>query len=346
MKKLIMKSLSLMAFATATVAISGALTSCVNEWPKTQNLQYGITLNVHCDTDWLPDYEMNYTRLDYSDIQVKYIFQVFEKGKTDNPIREFTYFSYDLNRPDFQLHLDLYPGDYDVYAWSDIADGATGTSIFYETENFARISYTLPYIGDTNYKDAFRGQTNFTIDETMYADPNASTDITLSRPLARYMFVATDLESFIDEEITRGKLRGVFMRGDAGYRAELTGALATYSVKVVYPMYMPSVFDNYLNRPVDSWTGMYYNADIQVISDSEAIVGLDYVMMNGNDSFVQVALQIYDEDNELLAGTGTINVPTLRDRTTIVYGKFLTANENTGVTINPDFEGQFNIEYK
>lgn len=339
-----MKLFNKIASCGLIAAAAMSLSSCVNEWPHPEYKNF--TLYVHLvGMEWLPSYEMDYTRAD--DIEIEYLFRIYPHGNTTQLVKEIKMYSHDLERSDFSFALQLPPGTYDIYAWSDVADVLTGESLYYNTGDFARISYTTPYVGDTNNKDAFRGMKTITIEDNIDLDADASATIDMERPLARYMFVATDLEEFVDGEITRGKLRSLPSRSDEeSYRSELYQALDGYTVRIYYPLYMPSVFDNFLNRPVDSWTGISFEGGIRPISENDATLGLDYVMMNGSESYIQVAMEVYDEDGLKIAGTPTINIPTLRDRTTIVYGKFLTINQSAGVTINPDFEGQFNIEYK
>lgn len=331
-------------FAFASVAM--LLSSCVNEWPHPEYRLYDITLKVHSVTDWLPDYDMTNTRAE--GLEIQYQIQIYKSGTTLDPVWSKTVYSLDMNRPDFTVDLSLYPGDYDVYVWSDICDASTGESLYYDFSDFAKITYLTPYRGDSDNKDAFRGMTSFTIEDTMYLNPTATEEITLRRPLARYMFVATDLGEFVDNELTRGKLRGVGSReGDImQYAGELADELDSYTIKIIYPLYMPAVFDNFTNKPIDSWTGVSFEGHITPISSEEAILGLDFVMMNGDESYVQVAMEIYDDEGNKIGGTSTINIPTLRDRTTVVYGRFLTSDEDAGVAIDPNFSGQFNIPYR
>lgn len=322
-----------------------SLASCVNEWPEPEYRLYDVTLRVHSDTEWLPDFEMTYSRAEA--LELEYIFKIYKAGTTTNPVKEFVIYSTDFKRSDFNVDVSLYPGDYDVYVWSDYCNADNDRSLFYETSDFAKITYLTPYEGDSNNKDAFRGMKNFTIENTMYLNPTATEVINLERPLARYIFVATDLEDFVDNEITRGKLRGVTSREGSleEYANELEDALGSYTVKIYYPLYMPSVFDNFLNKPIDSWTGISFEGQFTVISDKQAQIGFDYVMMNGSDSYVQVAMELWDAEGEVISRTSTINVPTKRDRTTLIYGRFLTSDEDAGVRIDPDFDGQFNIPY-
>lgn len=322
------------------------LPSCVNEWPRPEDRMYTVTLLLHSNTDWLPNEDMTYTRED--NLEISYQIQIYNAGKTTDPVKEMTLYSADLNRGDLSVNVDLNPGSYDVYVWSDICDATTGKSLFYDSSNFADITYLTPYRGDSNNKDAFRGQHNFTIDASIYKNPTATEVINLERPLARYIFVATDLDEFIENEQTRGKMRGLENFANTQlpeYTATLENVLQEYTVKIIYPMYMPSKFDNFTNKPFDSWTGISFEGDFVILNEKQAQIGLDYVMVNGNESSVQVAMEIYDSDGVRISSTSTINIPTLRDRTTIVYGRFLTADEDAGVSINPDFAGSFDIPY-
>lgn len=343
MKKLMKKAAILLL---PLVGIS--LTSCVNEWPHPENLQYGVTLTVHSDTDWQQEYQMDRTRAEAYELEYK--FQIFKDNDFSSPYSEFTRYSTDLSRSDFNIDLQLYPGEYTVYVWSDFVNPSTQKSLFYDIEDFTAITYTKPYVGNTDFKDAFRGSLSFTIEESMYLNPTASETINLRRPLGRYIFIANDLESFIQKENTRGVLRSRNSKSEIGEivddTRDLEEDLSDYIVKIYYPMFMPSVFNNYTDEPYDSWTGVSFEGKISPISDSEAALGLDFVMLPTSPSSVQVAMEIYDATGEKIGGTATLTVPMERDRTTIITGKFLTSQEDAGVAIDPEFNGQFNIKYQ
>lgn len=342
-----MKSLNKIFIGLGAFTLLSPLTSCVNEWPHPEELAYDVTLIVHCDTEWLPQYNMDYTRAE-DEYNIIYQFEIYNAGQTTNPVKVFSLYSYDFTRADFTVDLKLDPGSYDVYVWSDYCNAFSGESLFYDSSNFAAITYLTPYKANSNYKDAFRGMVNFTIEDSMDLHPAAQETVVLSRPLSRYVFVATDLEDFVDHEISRGKLRGVATREDRESLStrELEEELVGYTIKVVYPLYMPAVYDVFSNKPYDSWTDVSFNGSIVPLSESEASLGLDYVMIGLDPSSVQVALEIYDDEGERIGGTNVINVPIVRNRTTYIYGDFLTSQEDAGVSINPDFDGQYNIEYR
>lgn len=350
-----MKSLTKILTAAAGLMLALPFTSCVNEWPHPEYKTYAVTLDVHSETTWLPDYYMTYTR--QPGAEVEYIFKIFNAGTTTQPISEFTVYKADLNRNDFSVDVALNPGNYDIYVWSDLSDSSTGKSLFYDTSNFASISYLKPYRGDTDEKDAFRGMISLQIDETMYLEPTAHYTINLNRPLARYKFIATDVQDYINDETVQDKMRSYLnSRGtdadiddtkanDNETRNRVSDYLSSYTVKVIYPLYMPAVFDNFKNQPIDSWTNVSFTGGITMLSDDEAAIGMDYVMVVGQESAVQVMLEIYDENNVMVSRTNTIKLPIARDRTTIVSGRFLTSLESGGVAIDPDFEGSYDIPY-
>lgn len=330
------------AFLLMLAALFGS--SCVHQFPEQESDEYNVVLDVKHILEWLPDYEMTISRAEQADYNIRYDFKVYPKGKNQYPVKEFTVYKDDLKRPDFTTTLFLMPGEYDIYAWSDYCYASDGSPVYYDDDNFAHITYIKPYEGDTDLRDAFRGVTTITVDDPgMYEPQPVHGEITMARPLARYKFIATDLADFIDRETTRGKLNAGsdIIYTDAGPR---WAKLADYTVKVIYPMYMPAVFDNFKNNPVDSWTGVSFTCRMNQLNADEAQIAMDYVYVNGDESGVQVMLEIYDPDGLLIARTNTVTVPTKRNRTTIVYGKFLTTLRSDGVGIDPDFDGEYNIE--
>lgn len=325
--------------------VSGmGLSSCVHQFPEEDTIG-NVYITVLQDTEWLPDSVVTLTRAGETDVNIRYDFRLYRKGNTNDIIKEFSIVKDDLTRQDFKTQLELMPGDYDLYCWSDYVDAKTGKALYYDDSDFADITYIKPYEGDTDLRDAFRGMTTFTVEGSGYAQikPVEAT-ITLTRPLARYKFIATDLAEFIENEITRGKMTNEPASGP--YDAQRWAKLSDYTVRVVYPLYMPAVFNNFRNNPVDSWTGVSFNCQMQQLNADEAQLCMDYTYVNGNESSVQVQLEVYDAQGGLIARTNTITVPTKRDRTTLVYGKFLTTIRSDGVGINPDFEGEYNIEIK
>jgi hypothetical protein len=76
-----------------------------------------------------------------------------------------------------------------------------------------------------------------------------------------------------------------------------------------------------------------------------AIMGCDYVMVNGHESEVQVRMKVYAPDDECVSQTGDIAVPITRSKQTIVRGDFLTQQQAEGIGVDPTFEGTYIIYY-
>ena len=87
-------------------------------------------------------------------------------------------------------------------------------------------------------------------------------------------------------------------------------------------------------------------AGMTQLDKNNAELGSDYVFVNGHESSVTVSVEIYDRDGTLLSRSQPISVPLVRNKVTIVRGKFLTVKAEGGVSIDADFDGEYNYEYR
>ena len=332
----------------AAVASAAFMSSCVHEFPEKGEARK-LVLHISHDTDWTY-HDMTITRgdipapaIDGFNPGARYHIRVYPKGSQDVLIQETQFVSDDLTRGDFTMTLQVPPGSYDLYVWSDYADLGTKNSYFFNSGNFGAIVYSEPYNGNNELRDAFRGAVSFDIDSNIDANYYEEVWVQLERPLARYEFIATDLEKFIEDETTRTE--GAQQAATKASPDDPTRGLPLdqYRVKMIYAAYMPSKFNNFTDRPIDSSVGQTYSAKIVRLNDKEARLGFDYVMVNGRESSVKVQLEVYDPKDEPVARISPIDVPTKRSMNTTVRGKFLTSKVSGGVGINPDFNGEFNV---
>lgn len=300
-----------------TILMALSLSSCMYDKPD-PNCHLKVALLIHSDTQWTPDYDLTIPAKASTPV-VEYIIKIFNAGTTQSPVFETILYQQDLSRPDISENITLNSGNYDVYVWSDLCGADSKKSLFYNASDFAAITYLTPYQANSNNKDAFRGNASFSVK----AGNNANVAINLQRPLARYQLIATDLEAYPNLEET----------------------LADYSVTVTYPMFMPAVFDNFLNKPVNSWSNISFTTKPEVLDNKTVALGMDYVFVNSGESNVQLAVDVRDGEGNLTGSSTTLNVPLLRDRTTLVSGAFLTTKSGGSVVIDPDFEGHFDIEW-
>lgn len=329
----------------AALLAAGMLSSCVHEWPETKGNQREVRIDVSHTLHW-DQFDITVSRTPMPETSVaRYHFKIYESDHTDIPVSDIELTRNDLTRNDFTTSVYLPEGDYTLYAWSDIADATTSKSHFFDSSDFSAITYSEPYNGNNDLRDAFRGVTSFHVGETIDDSYTVSADLPMERPLSRYEFISTDLVEFLEGEASRGMF--AFSRGDSPLDIpSRVPEFNRYRVRMIYSGYMPSTFNNLTNKPVDSSTGVNYDAQITVLNESEARLGFDHVMVNGAESSVAVALEIYDPDNELIGRVNTINVPTKRGSNTTVRGRFLTSKATGGVGIDPDFDGDYNIEIK
>lgn len=318
--------------------LTAGLASCsVHEFPEFPDRQR-VVLTIAHRTEWT-EYDHVVTRgIAPENTILRYHLVVTLPDDPKEVVDERVIYTYDHSRPDFTTELELPAGDYSIWAWSDHAHPDSKESVHFDTSDFSEIVYSQPYSGNDDRRDAFRGTTLITVKRTPDPEEVSSAVIELERPLAKYRFIATDLAEFVENEITRGALS---KGGDPNYSSALQG----YRVKMIYTGYMPSKFNNFINRPVDSAVGMSYEGTITPTGDSEALLSFDYVMVNGHESSIPVAVEVYDGD-ALIASVPAVNVPIVRSRLTTVRGKFLTSQANEGVGIDPGFDGDYNIEVK
>lgn len=230
---------------------------------------------------------------------------------------------------DTRLELELPPsGTYRMMVWSDYIPTTEALSPYHEASDFEDIHLTAGegYSGSNDFRDAFRGVEAFDIAATRAASSSDGTlhlRVAMERPLAKFGVIATDLEEF------------------AGRAQGLDG----FKTRIVYTGYLPTSFNMFLDKAVDSRTGVNFESDITPLDNGEASLGFDYVMTGAEkEAKVDLAVQILDSRRQVVAQSATIRVPLMRSKLTEVRGRFLTASSSSGVIIDTSFDDEFNIE--
>lgn len=247
---------------------------------------------------------------------------------------------------DMSCELLLPPGEYRIMVWSDLYE-TEGDASFYLTEDFNEITLIGEHAPNNDYRDAFRGMTDITIESSISNHPDVKTTITMQRPLAKFEFVSNDLADFFKREMeiflmnTRDdSTKGAPMEEPSDTRAP---SLDDYTVVVHYIGYMPYIFNMFADKPTDSKTGVRFTSKLSQISDEEATMGFDYVFVNGSETSVTVQLELYNKDNEQIMKTGSISVPLKRNIHTVVRGSFLMMESTGGTGIDPEYNGDHNV---
>lgn len=301
-----------------------------------------FSLNLVFETT-LPVYtEIEFTRDDSYDLRYQInAYRQQDNGKYDysQPSATFTYFNSELDKLNQKYEVTLPTGTYQFVAFTDYVDASGHADVFYNTANFADIVVnTKPYSGNNDYRDCFNGSVEAEVSE------NGEATVNMTRPLGKYIVIATDAEDFYTRVIEQLSQRGEYTPSSS---AANPVNLDNYTVTVYYQQYMPSEFNLFSNRPIDSALGVAYSGKMSTLNPTELQMAFDYVFVNENETFVNIVLQVTDNTtDEVISTTPSIKVPLMRSKLTIVRGQFLTSQSNPGMSIDPDFDGEYNIEIK
>ncbi len=333
----------------------GGVSSCVHEFPEdydpnTQEVEVNVKLSI---TD--EDLENNIyqtiivTRSNNAvDYSRRYILEVYKQSSSGTystkSVYRGSYVYDDLEQLTHNVSLTLDEGTYRFIVWSDYVDKGTDVDKYYNSDSFSDVSLLNPYEGATDFRDCFLGVEYAELDYSKYRNGDTlSVEVPMERPVAKFSFLATDLSDFIDNVISIKQQNGEISAAEAEARAI---DLAEYNVVATYSGFVPSAYSLFSNKPVDSTSGLKFGCTPEVWSEDESMARLafDYVFVGDSETTVAVSLTIYDNDGNTMGSTSTISVPLYKGMHTLVMGKFLTTESDGGVGINPDFDGEYNIQ--
>lgn len=335
MKKLIRTSVIILTFIIS-------MTSCVHEWPE--SVPTSVTLKFVFDRTMNPYDTLIYeTKAAMNEMHdVRYVVEAYKVKPNGDYYRQAAarqiYSKDEVDILDHEVVLTVPDeGRYVVKAWADyVAQGSTDHK-YYNPDKFNEI-VIHKHEGNSELREAYIG--SIEVDVIRYGSqvPLVEGTLQMSRPVAKYEFITNDLAEFIERE-TRLLNESENLSGRAAKALDLND----YTVRIYYTGFMPSAFNMHSNRPNDSKTGVYYESKIKQTGDNEAMIGFDYVLANPDDASVVAAVALYDKDGNEIAATTDIHIPLKRGMLTTVKGTFLMKESSGGVSINPDFEGEFNI---
>lgn len=372
------------AFLISLVACT-FLISCdatIHEYPDELQIKQDFVLTLDFDLNVLPytTIEQDLTRTTSQALRaqqqhkVRYIVNVYKANDegtfSRKAVEQMTLYASSLAEKLPPIRLQLLPGKYRFITWADYVLSSSSKATYYDTSQFEEIKMLYDeegqYQGNTLWRDAFIGQADAEVEPL----ENGSLTIEMERPLAKYRFITTDLEEFIQQAIEREQAKAeekALQDAIAASKLSATAAdsaqqhtepkvdtkgearsvdLNKFQVRMVYPMFVPCSFNAFTNKPADSWTAQQYEGKITQLSETEAELGFDFVFVNGAEAKITVGLALYDSDGELISSIDPITLPIKRSRLTTVRGKFLTSHTSSSVGINPSFDGEYNIEIK
>lgn len=330
------------------IAIALFLGSCVHEYPgeggEPEMPVVNLSLDLDFNTEWSQFLTVEYSaRASASDYDVRYQINAYPMigGEySATPSKHWTFTKDDISDLSSSFEIALKAGKYRIMVWTDYVDYTKADDKYYSTSDFRDISILGDYEGNNDFKDAFRGVLDIeVVDPNDPARTQVAAVVPMERPLAKFNIIASDVDEYTKDYMSR-------MKNQSKSEDAMIPAIEynKYHAEVIYVGYLPCVFDMFQNKPIDSRTGAYFTSPLVVINEDEVQIGFDYVMVNGKESSVVIGVNIYDENNNLVSSVSNITVPLKRSKMTTVTGKFLTNGTSSGIGINPEFDGEFNIE--
>ena len=232
----------------------------------------------------------------------------------------------------FLAELSLMPGDYDLRLWADWNGG------YYNADDLGKVLVlTDSYVanGETDKKDAYYATSSLSIPSSPTGGVEGAS-VSLERPFAKYRLIATDVEAYYN----------LIDKGEA------LPPIEDLQVRVTYEGFFPTGFNVATGKPNDALnTGIHYTSVPTVAEGYDAKVnrqvGADFVLTNGEESFVNVTIQMVDTNTgEAVATVQHVKIPYKRGHLTTVTGHFLTAGKTPGgVQIDTEWGEDIVIEF-
>lgn len=320
------------------------LTSCVHEFPTIdEEAKTDVTLLVSLNSQEMGLFQtIGYNRsLTDRNVLRRYIVEVYRKTKNRSsydtaPVYQTTVYQQASESEPLTVPLSLCPDEYRIAVWMDYVDAPGSLNPFYQTDFLNTIHLPPPesYVGDTDMKDCCSGLVEVDIASRLaQGEKIIEIPCVVERPLAKFMFIATDVDSYITRVMSRSGR--VVTRSD----------IDKYTARIVYTGYLPNGFNVLTNKPNDSAMGYSCTTGVRNIENNEVCLGFDYVLINTHDASVEAAIIIYDEEGTEVNSSPTIRIPLHRNGLTEIRDEFFTIDNYKGITIKPEFDGEYNIYY-
>ena len=337
---------------SALIVISAA--SCVHQWPEPAEADFVLSLEFPGEMPQGPTHELDTRASDKAeDYDVRYIVEAYEKLNDGSYNETEAYARFEFSQDDVKtlgksLSLRLMEGEYRFRVWVDYIDSETAAPVFYNADNLRYIKLFgrdegIKHVGNNDFRDAFTGCIDTEIVRFGGDHAPSSATVQMYRPLSKVVFITNDLDDWITKVVVN-RLEMLSQSGQLSSSEEIMHVdLDDYTVKVIYPQYMPNAFNLETDRTAWSDVNVSFESKLIKMSETEAAMGFDYVFANEEDPKVVMAVSLHSKDGTQLARSIDVTVPLERGKVTTVKGSFLLEESDGGVSINPDFDGEFNI---
>ena len=288
--------------------------SCdVHEFPDPK-IQF--VLNLEYDTEMplytVVEYGEKSTKSFSQEYDIRYKVEVFDgqDPTSRESLYSFVFIKDDVSKLDHSVTLPLPRGDYRFVVWTDYVPHGQDADLYYNTGRFEYMCLADgDHVGSDDMRDAFAGSITANVSKE-----NTQASMQMRRPMGKFNFIATDARDY-----------------------DLEG----YNVKFYYNGFMPSAYNMHTAKLTDSRTGVQFMSDIVRLDDDQAELGFDYVFVNGKETVVSIYVEIYDPAGKMLSRSNPIDVPVVQSKLTTVKAHFLTMKAGGGVSLVPDYDGEY-----
>ncbi len=287
----------------------------VTDEPVTDNTTL-LTLNLNYPSRSFIDYEVNTlrTRSATATPTLRVVVDFYQKG-TQTRVARKSAFAQNIEGQKYKTDIYLTNGDYDVVVWSDYTTNDK-EDLYYNTSSMQGVVAIAPYSGSTDYKECFYGKSTTTINGS---EQSASLEVTMERPLAKYQIIANDVDEFLRKTDSEG---------------------GEYTAKFSYGFYLPTGFNVINESTIASLQGVSFTAPITIEENdqNEALLGWDFVFVNGADSFVVLNIEVADSRGEVVSQIRGLQVPYKRGHLTTLRADILTNEMEGGIDIDTEWD--------
>ena len=324
------------------------------------------------------------TKADPEDFNIRYQIRAYRALKNGGydvvPQAEYVFVKSDVSSPDHKVVLAIPEGNYMLRVWADYVDDGKLDDKYYLTDDFRSILVAEPYEGDTDFRDAFEGSSEVSVVRVGSMAEKVHVTVDMQRPLAKFQFVANDFYDLVTkamEKYLNSKEYAAFLQtrrssqptpsttdADCHFDVSTTDYLPDddtkapwdptkapgfnpedYKIVFYYNSYLPTEYNLLTGKPTDAKMGMQFSSSLLPLNEDEALIGFDYVIVNGVESSVTLQVALYAPDGEMMSLSNPVVVPVVRGKVTTVRGKFLTLATGGGIGIDPGFDGEFNLVF-
>lgn len=306
--------------------------SCVHEYPEDEGID-PTNVDVRLTLSTKEPFQL-VSRSNETSGYMHYIVEIYKDDYEGTPVlrKEATVEKQGDGTSVLNLELPLHGAHYKVAAWASIVGDKDGNGGIFATSKLSEVTFVGDYQGNMRDKECYDARFDLDLSKAGWNEQRTVSQ-ELTTPMAGIEIISTDLDVFAQTLIR-----------NAGRSILAADWWSDFYLNWSYDLYFPTSYNVYTGMPNKASTQVAFRSDIKQISDKEASLGYDFVFVNGKTSTQSITLALYNKGNTLLNTYGGINANLERGKLTVIKGEYLTRKHSSGTGIDPEFDGELNIE--